>query len=128
LVALKKPDKEIRVRPLMIRYRVRRFECAKTEVAIKGPTALPANLAEFKNPNVPPPTPVAKTERIMGNTAAITPVCSIRTRVKLMTSPVKYIMACKSAADKPIYRITCLSLVRGTKLLIEKFPKIAVKV
>ncbi len=127
-VVRKKPVRGMRVRPLMIKYKVSRFEYATIDVAIKGPIAFPANLAEFKNPNVPPPTPVAKTERIMGKTAAMTPVCSIRIRVKLTTPLPKYMIACKNAADSPIYRMARVSLVRGTKLLIRKFPRIAVMV
>ena len=83
----------MRVRPLMSKYKLSRLECATTEVAIKGPIAFPANLDEFKNPNVPPPTPVAKTERIIGKTAAMTPVCNIRMRVKLTTPLPKYMIA-----------------------------------
>ena len=40
-VVRKKPVKGMRVRPLMIKYRVSRFEYATTEVDIKGPMAGP---------------------------------------------------------------------------------------
>ncbi len=112
----------------MIKYKVSRFEYAKTDVAIKGPIAFPANLDEFRNPNVPPPTPVAKTERTNGKAAAMTPVCSIRIKVKLRTPWLKYMTTCRKDADRPIYKMTRLNLVRETKLLIVKFPTMAVMV
>ena len=73
------------VMPAMMRYRVKRLEKARIDVARNGPRALPKNRAEFKKPSVPPPASRAKMDRISGKTAAMNPTCSTRMRVKLIT-------------------------------------------
>ena len=51
-----------------------RLDQAKIEVAIMGPRALPANLAELRNPMIPPFDSAAKIEMTSGKVAAIMPV------------------------------------------------------
>jgi len=54
------------------------------EVAIIGPNAIPANLAEFKKPMIPPFGSMRNIDMIKGRVAATSPVWIIRIRVKSM--------------------------------------------
>ena len=60
--------------PLIKRYRLVRLENARTEVATIGPSAFPANLAEFKKPMTPPFCSPANMDIVNGMVAATSPV------------------------------------------------------
>ena len=58
----------------MVRYSQFRLEKARTEVPIKGPSAFPANLLEFRNPIIRPSksdTKIEKTNGVMAATMAV---------------------------------------------------------